>query len=50
MILDIVKQIPEALYNVLFFKSVTNMPRWMEIGCGFLAWGNVVVIAYAIFH
>ena len=50
MVLDILKRLPKALFDLFFFQSVTEMPRWMEIGYGFLAWVNLSIIGYAIFH
>jgi hypothetical protein len=50
MIIDILKALPKALFDLFFFQSVTEMPRGMEIAYGFLAWGNLAVICYGIFH
>jgi hypothetical protein len=50
MIKEKLKRLPKALFDLFFFQSVTEMPRWLEIGYGVIAWGNLGVIAYAIFH
>jgi hypothetical protein len=44
------KKIPQALYNLFFFQSVTTIPRWMEICYGFMAWILLLIIVYSIFE
>lgn len=43
-----IKKILEAGEALFCFQPYTNMPRWMEIGYGILAWFGVVTIIYAI--
>lgn len=38
----------KALTNLLLFKSVTEMPRGLEILYSLLAWFNLCMIIYAI--
>lgn len=42
------KKIFEATYHLMFFKAYTTMPRWMEIGYGIIACGNVAIIILAL--
>jgi len=42
------KKILEATYHLMFFKTYTTMPRWMEIGYGIIAWVNVAIITLAL--
>lgn len=37
----------EALFNCLFFQSVTDLSRWYEIAYGVMAWANIAIIIYA---
>jgi hypothetical protein len=42
------KNIVEAAYHLMFFQTYTTIPRWMEIGYGIIAWGNVVIIIWVL--
>lgn len=43
------KSFYKATYHLMFFKTYTTMPRWMEIGYGVLFWLGVMIVIYAIF-
>jgi len=40
------KTILKAIYHCAFFKSYTDMPRWMEAGYGVLFWIYIAVIIF----
>ncbi len=42
------KKTLEAIYHLMLFQTYTTMPRWIEIGYGVIAWGNVVIIILAL--
>lgn len=37
-----------ALIALLLFIPYTKYHRWFEIGCGIIAWLNILIIMYAI--
>ena len=41
------KNILNAVVALFCFQPYTDMPRWMEIGYGILAWFGVATIIYA---
>lgn len=41
------KQIFEALYHLLLFKTYTVFPRLLEIGYGILAWIAIAILIWA---
>lgn len=42
------KEFFEALYALFAFRRYTSFDRWFEIGCGVLAWLNVVIVIWGI--
>lgn len=41
---EFIKKYAEATYHLFLFKTYTNMPRWMEIAYGILAWFCVGIV------
>lgn len=41
------KDIINATYHLMFFKTYTDMPRWMEILYGIAFWAGVAIIIFS---
>lgn len=42
--------IGEALFKLLFFRSVGQYPRYIEVIFGILAWGHLFLMFYALIN
>ena len=42
------EEIIDGLIDLMLFRSVTNMPRWMEIGYSSMFWIGVSGLIYSI--